>query len=133
MATSLNQWDAVYPIKGSSYPNVGGTLADSVNASEYISGNTEDYSYSSYARTFLFISNEVALHSNFVELAAGYYDSNGNRTGGHMVAMNGEDDSGTLEYLDPWDNTHYQCKYTAFCNGSFNGWRYDVTVYNMES
>lgn len=131
-----SQWAAVRYIKGTStvpYPNVPGTLSDSVKAAEYISDWKEDYTSKSYAASFTFLFNEVYSYSNKVLLSAGYYNSSGTRTGGHMVTLYGVNNSNNeIRYNDVWDDTTHITTYSKFCNGSYNGRKYDGTVNNTE-
>ncbi|MDR0294555.1 MAG: hypothetical protein LBH95_10460 [Oscillospiraceae bacterium] len=56
---------------------------------------------------------------------AGYYNSSGTRTGGHMVVIIGYGtgtDEGKISYLDPWvgNSGTYTCTYDDFADGTYN-------------
>jgi len=132
---SRNQWDAVNELKGSwfdSYPNISGSISDSESASEYISDYTEFYGSTKSAFSFGFLVNEIEIN-NGIELAAGYYYGS-SRNGGHIVLMIGYDtsDGDDIIYFDPWDGTYNTCLYSSFCDGDYNGRKYDQTAYNNE-
>ena len=130
MTPTRTQWDAVGHIKGYSFPDVTGSLADTEKAAEYISNGTKDYTYVNEIRDFYWLRRELVTYSNYILLSAGYYDGD-IRVGGHMVCMTGaEYDTQWIQYLDPADNTRYECSYQSFWNGYFNGRKYDRTVYN---
>lgn len=128
---------AVMHIKGTIldwYPDEGGTISEIEEAAEYISKDTESYTGVSATRSFSFLKNEVEL-SNATITCAGYYNNNV-RNGGHAVVIIGYYISGSNNYIvyhDPWDNTSNTCLYSEFCDGSYNGRRYDYTCYNSEN
>lgn len=142
MNITRDQYDAVKKIKGTPifdpYPNVGGTLADMKNAAEYISKNTESYcktALSPYSgvKSFLFLRDEVK-EGDVTILVAGYYDSKGNRNGGHAVTCTGYSTVGNMDKIyiyDPWDGSTSVIQYGFFSNG-FGSRRYDGTVWNAE-
>lgn len=142
MSITRDQYDAVKKIKGTPiiepYPNVGGTLADIKNAAEYISENTESYSKTALSqyrgvKSFLFLRDEVK-NGDVTILVAGYYDSEGNRYGGHAVTCTGYSTSGDISQIyiyDPLDGSTSLVKYGYFSNG-FGSRNYDGTVWNAE-
>lgn len=34
-----------------------------------------------------------------------------------------------IDYIDPWDKQAHHVTYSEFCDGSYNGRKYDGTVY----
>lgn len=65
--------------------------------------------------------------------AAGYYNSSNARTGGHATLIMGwSTASGSQEiiYFDSLTGLLETCTYEQFCDGSFNGRKYDQTCYN---
>lgn len=76
------------------------------------------------------IKNGYAVQAN-----AGYYKGN-TRTGGHAVVICGtlftDGSDGIvvyIDYIDPKYGDYHRCTYSSFCDGSFNGRKYDQTVY----
>lgn len=125
----------MYHVKGwllNPYPNVGGSLSDSEDGSEYVTYDTKNFSYSSSKWTMSKIRTEIMSNTRPIQAGAGYYNSSGQRNGGHMVVINGTYTVGfgdSIHYLDPWDATEHWVTYTAFCDGSYNGRKYDQTVW----
>ena len=114
--------------------NDSGTLTEIVRAAEYISYGTEDYVAIRKEMSFADLKNQVK-RGNVTIACCGYYDSNGNRTGGHVVVITGyleNAQNNYIYYFDPLDGVSYTCSYTEFCNGSFNGMEYKETAYNNE-
>ncbi|MBE5890172.1 MAG: hypothetical protein E7282_04290 [Lachnospiraceae bacterium] len=141
MKISRHQKDAVRKIKGSifnKYPNVGGSLSDTVKAAEYISENKEDYACTKLSTTdakpYSFLKREIQDYSNVIVLFGGYYDGN-ERTGGHAITCHGYYEKNNVKYLwiyDPWDGgDERKLPYSQLVNG-YGGRRYDGTVFNME-
>lgn len=133
--STRTQRDVVRTIKGSSLPNVTGTLRQSEIGTEYVAMSVMDYLYGEIRLDYSQIT-ECLAHGYAVQAAAGIYSLDGVRQGGHMVVINmtqfvdivGENPY-RLTYYDPNDGLSYTCTYEEFCNGSFNGRRYDQTVY----
>lgn len=134
-SSTRNQWSVVKHVKGSllnPYPNVPGSLGNSKKGFEYMTHNTISFHYTSSKYTLGSIRTHIINRSHPLQAGAGYYDSNNVRTGGHMVVITGVNTAGYGEkicYLDPWDATEHWVNYSAFVNGSYNGRRYDQTVY----
>ncbi len=127
------QYDVVIFIK-ESLVNEGGTLDESVRASQYVSNNRRNYNQTFSTWNFSQIVN--SLRNGFAVQAAGGYYSGGNRVGGHMVVIYGtqfvDNSSGLLyyiDYFDPWDGTRHHCLFSEFCNGNYNDRIYDGTVF----
>jgi hypothetical protein len=138
---SRTQWDAVHAIKGNSsmqYPNVGGTNGDADTAAEYISNNNLIYdhtgtSVTSGVKSFSFLKSEIDAEEVPI-LSAGYYNSSGNRTGGHDVTMYGYFENGStqqIRFYDPANGNTYYISYNSFKNGcsSTNYRIYDGTIW----
>lgn len=131
--TPYDQYDAVRFLKGTPstpYPNVGGTILDTERAAEYIVNMNVDYFSANCTYPGEFFVSQIL--SNHVAMAgAGYYDQNGNRTGGHVTPILGiSHESGTrfITYYDPYYNRNYRMPITSFFDGSsFNGRKYDQT------
>lgn len=136
--TVRSQYATVYHIKGTVtnwYPNVTGNISDIETAAEYASYNTESYTGTNTTKTYNTLKLQIKKHDNATILCAGVYDSNNNRTDGHAVTMTGyaiNSNGNYIQYFDPWDGQSFICTYTSFCNGSFNGRRYDQTCMNTE-
>lgn len=135
MSPTRDQADAVRNIKGSlfnPYPNVGGSLEDICNAAKYISNNTKTYIGAHEAKSFSFISEHI-YNRHPIIACVGYYDDAGTRTGGHAILVMGWDTSTgvqQIKYFDPGIGTYVICPYAGFCDGSFNGSKYDKTSYH---
>jgi hypothetical protein len=134
--TDRDQWDAVNRYKGSflnPFPNEPGTLLDTKRAAEYISKGQESYIVDNSKKSYKFLRNEIDI-SNCIALSAGYYRGF-ERVGGHMVLMYGYNVENGLQikYYDPSDGTRHTCYYDSFESGSYNGRKYDGTVYNNEA
>ena len=113
--------------------DVPSTIDETAQAATYASFGRETFSYTWSAFTWTRIRNEID-NNRTVLLAAGYYNDNNVRTGGHMVigigwTMNTSTDTYYISYIDPWDGKEYFCTYNDFCDGFFNGRKYDRTVY----
>lgn len=136
-ASNRTQSDVVHYLKGSifdPYPNSGGNLDDSANGSSYVTFFNNPF-YISGAWSFSQISNSIQS-DKVITAAAGFYDSSGNRNGGHCVVIFGYSHtevgsyvSDQIKYRDPATNATYECNYSDFCDGSFNSRIYDGTVY----
>lgn len=133
-STDRDQWDVVKELKGnfiSHYPNESGSIQESAEGSEYITYDTVNFTSEETIWTFSEIV-EMLRDGHVLQAGAGYYDSNGNRNGGHVVVIHlittrtGED---CVQYVDPWDGTRRLVTYAAFCNGSYNGRRFDQVIY----
>ncbi len=135
--TSITQSEAVDHIKGS-IGNYGGTLTDIELAAEYISMYLMSYqncgiSTTSGVKSFSYLTDKVDQGLVTILVAGKYV--NGVRESGHAVTMHGYFSYGSyasmIWYYDPWpdDNTDYECTYSSFVNGSFNGRMYDGTVF----
>ena len=142
------QYSVVEYLKGNigvPYPDVSGDVDDSAEGSTYVTNDT--ISFVSKFRGLFSIENgqwtfseiaESLRGGNPVQVCGGYYNSLGIRTGGHVVVIyqadlifssSGSGNSYCIGYYDPWDDQNFYCTYDAFCDGSFNGRRYDGTIY----
>ena len=138
LSSNLTQWDVVKHIKGTTsepYPDVTGNIGESAMGSAYVAYYSRTFKgvYSKW--NFSQIAN--SLYKKYpIQAAGGYYDSENERHGGHVVViyMTEEIETATsseqyIYYIDPADGKSYKCTYTQFCDGSFNGRRYDQTAY----
>ena len=128
-----NQTSIVTYVKGSA-DNVTGNLLDSINASDYACYNRKTFYYTQ-AWAWSRIKTEIDANRS-VGLSAGYYNSSGIRTSGHVVVClgytyNSSYNTYLIHYNDPWDGIKYNCEFSQFQDGSFNGRRYDGTSYYM--
>ncbi len=133
-ASGRTQWDAVKYLKGTfldPYPNYSGSIYDSAAAAEYISNNTETYTAVEAKEAYSFLGQQI-WDRHPVIVGAGYYDSSGNRNGGHATLIIGYTFDGIEEitYYDSLTGTTETCTYTQFCDGSYNKRKYDQTCYN---
>lgn len=113
--SSRTQWDVVKKIKGSSYPNVGGTTTDIKNGIKYASEDLVTYSSGS----ILSWSSHTSNISNGDPIGVWLsWDSGGS----HAVVCAGTKTTSNTNYLyilDPWedtDSTWYS--YDALKNGT---------------
>lgn len=128
-----SQKSAVKKIKGAVI-NDDGAITEIEEAAEYISYGTEDYDAIDRKLSFANLKSQVK-RSNVTIVCAGYYDSQGNRNGGHAVVITGyleNEQNNYIYYFDPFDGVSYTCSYTEFCNGTLNNMKYEATVYNNE-
>lgn len=130
---------AVLHLKGSLlgewYPNVRGSISDVEDAAEYISKNTEEYTGINVTCSFSFLKKEIEL-DNVTIAGLGYFNEDGERTGGHAVAIIGYrvvDGNNVIEYYDPWDGSINLRAFVVFCDSSYEGKEYVATCYNNES
>ena len=133
MNPTRTQWDAVKYIKGwvlNWYPDTTGSIYDSAYAARYISNNTKNFSASETCKSYEFIREQI-YNSNPVIVGAGRYSS-GVRVGGHATLIIGWSKLNGKNYITYFDsalNDDLECTYEAFCDGTFNGRRYDQTCY----
>ena len=85
-----------------------------------------------YTLSFSTIKTHIQ-NGNPIQAAAGYYIGS-TRCGGHVVVIKGvyfasATSTKYIQYVDPANGNTYSCTYTAFCNGSYNGRKYDQTVF----
>lgn len=133
-SSSRTQWDAVKHLKGTlfePYPNVSGSIYDSASAAEYISNNTETYTAVQAKKTYSFLGQQIENRHPII-VGAGYYNSSGSRNGGHATLIIGYRIDGIegITYYDSLTGTTETCTYAQFCDGSYNGRKYDQTCYN---
>ncbi|GMQ58383.1 hypothetical protein AN1V17_27780 [Vallitalea sediminicola] len=129
--TELDQWDIVKEVKGTSsnsYPNKPGGSSDYKDGMEYI---TDDmYTASRVFETWTLdeIDDEIDSNSTPIIMSWGYYNSSGDRTGGHANVIYAVDSS--TEYLkikDPGgDGSTITIKYDDLFSSSSK--KYDATV-----
>lgn len=140
-SSSRTQYSIVNHLKGATagtseemYPNESGSLSDSVAGSEYMTYGNVDFrsTYSKWGYSEIVTS---LVRGYPVQAAAGYYNWI-IREGGHMVVIymtqfidNSDGSWMNLYYYDPWDGETHCCTYEAFCDASYNGRKYDQTVY----
>lgn len=134
--TERDQWSAVHQLKGSNtnpYPDAPGSLADSVAASEFISYGLDKYDKVETSKSYKFLVNKIN-QQHCVSLGAGYYNFWGRRVGGHIVLMCGYttiNSSNAIRYYDSGDGgSMHICTYSDFCDGDYNGRKYDGTVFH---
>lgn len=129
---------AVRHIKGSLldwYPDEAGSITEIEEAAEYISKNKESYTGLNAVYSFTGLKKEVDQKDATIT-CGGYYNSNNVRKGGHAVVVIGYYISGKdncVIYHDPSNNVTYTCPFLEFCDGTYNGRRYDQTCYNNET
>lgn len=136
-SSSRDKYDVVKYLKGTSsdpYPDVSGSLSDSVAGSEYVAYNRA--SFTSMYSTLSFNDITTNLQRGYPVQAAIAIHRDGKRYNGHMVVIymtqfidNSDGVSYELDYVDPGNAKSYHCTYSQFCDGSFNGKEYDQTVY----
>ncbi len=139
-SSSRDQYDVVIFLKGTDsdpYPDKSGSRQDSATGSEYVAYNTENFTSKGSKWNFSQIVTSIS-HGYPVQAAAGYYTGI-IRTGGHVVVIYMtqfiDNSSGTeayIDYYDPWDGTNHHCTLDAFSDGSYNGRKYDQTIYVNE-
>lgn len=114
-SSSRTQWDIVKYIKGSSYPNEGGTTSDITKGIKYVSMDTVTYQSGSVASW----STHTTQISNGNPIAVWVDWTNG---GAHLVVCAGTKTTSGTDYLyiiDPWeDNASEWYSYTAMKNGA---------------
>lgn len=137
-SSTRTQSQIVQTIKGGT-DNVGGTLNESRNGTAWASHYVKLLNYIGHNQTTGRL-NTTQIESNIyrgnpILAAAGYY-SGSTRLSGHMVVIYGvhytESPTGQVHkvlYIDPNDGRSYICTYNQFCNGSYNGRKYDGTVF----
>lgn len=113
-SAGIDQWDIVRHIKGSifnRYPNVGGSDSNIVEAVEYASDDTVDYTYSSIISLS---SHETHIDNGDPIVMKIHWNGGGN----HAVVCSGYKND-YLYVVDPWENTtkaYYD--YTDLKNGT---------------
>ena len=134
-ATSRTQYSVVTYIKGKSTINKTGTLSEQATGSKYAAFDKKNYGSTSSRWTFSKIAQSLSK-GYAVQAGGGHYSETGTRNGGHMVVIYGtvfvDNNSCTnyyISYADPWDKTTHSCTYDAFCDGTYNGRRFDCLVY----
>lgn len=136
-SSNRDQYDVVRHVKGKNsdpYPDKPGSIRDSANGSKYVAYNNTDFTSKNSKWNFSQIATSLS-HGNPVQAGAGYYDGS-KRTGGHVVVIymsqfiDGASGTETyIDYLDPWDGASHHCSLDAFSDGSYNGRKYDQTIY----
>ena len=129
-SSTRTQTQMVVYIKGSNV-NKTGTTTEAANAAKYAAHNQRIYLPRS-AQTFDVI--KARINENVpVYAAAGYYDSNNERHGGHAVVIYGYQivpkSTGGIYYNDPSTASSHYTRFSSFCDGSYNGRKYDGSVY----
>ena len=131
-STSRTQYDAAYHVLNS-YADSSALITGSADATEYVAYYSKNLTGVYNALGFYVIQSQI--QSGYpVQAAAGYY-VNGQRQGGHVVVIKGTayetatNSDLSVEYIDPANGNTYCCLYSAFCNGSYNGRKYDQTAY----
>lgn len=131
------QKEAVRYLKGSIlnwYPDVRGDIVDIKEAAEYISKNTESYTWSAHSKSFTFLKNQVDYSNATIAGIVTY--KNGEQIGGHVVVITGyyiSNEDNDINYYDPADGTFNTCSYSEFCDGYIRDRQYEATCYNNES
>ena len=126
------------------YPNVTGTIADSVTGSEYVTYNTVDFDYT-FGLDSIWTFEEMAtsLRNGYpIQALIAPYSSDNERLVGHVVVIHRTDllyDTSNSEshyfirYYDPWDGGSYEyCLYADFCDGTYNDRIYDGQIFALE-
>ena len=115
------------------YPNYGASIYRQSIGAKYATNN-KSFGYTYSAWSFSKLKDSLAK-GYAIQTAGGYY-SGTKRTGGHMVIVCGvqfiNNSSGLsyyVDYKDPIDGSNHHCTYEQFCNGGYNGRKYDQTVY----
>lgn len=114
-SSTMTQWDVVGYVKGSNYPNVGGTSEDMKKGIAYASANTVSYTF---GRTLSWDDHKSNIESGYpIAVWVDWYGG-----GAHALACAGTQTISGNNYLyiiDPWENnasTWY--KYDALKNGT---------------
>lgn len=135
-SSTRTQYNVVNYLKGSlfvPYPNSTGSIEESASGSQYVAHNTK--TFTSTDSKWIFPQIESSLADGYpVQAGAGYY-TNGVRNGGHVVVIKKTESTNSnayIDYVDPWDGATYHCSYLSFCDASFNGRKYDQTIYVEE-
>lgn len=114
-ASSRTQWDVVAYIKGSNYPNVGGTTSNIKNGIKYASNNTVTYTSGS---TLSWSKHTSNINDGYPIAVWMNWDSDG----AHALVCAGTKTSSGSNYLyiiDPWENnTSEWYKYDSLKNGT---------------
>lgn len=118
-------------VKGSPIDQAG-SLAESARGSQYACYNKYTFDIIASRVSWDALRNQINKNHT-IQLGAGYYNSNGVRTGGHMVlcvgwTLNTSYDKYYIYYMDPDDGQRYHCAYNEFVDASYNGRRYDQTI-----
>ena len=130
--SSKTQTNAVQYVKNN-VVNEGGTIYETAEAANYFTNNQYNYVGYNQAYSITFLQGQITSNRLPI-LSAGYYNSLGQRYAGHattgyMVAYCG-DGTKLIGYYDPWDGgRRYICTFYDFCNGGYNGRKYDRTIY----
>lgn len=115
-SSTRTQWDIVKHIKGSSYPNEGGSVSNIKTAIKYASVDTVTYKSGTTRSWSVHKSNIDSGNPIAVWMS---WDNNG---GAHAVVCAGTKTSSGTNYLyivDPWeDNTSEWYNYTSLKNGT---------------
>ena len=115
-------------------PNVTGSIGDTASAVGVISTNSLCYTSEYNAKPFDFIA-ELIYYNHPMIAAAGYYDADNVRHGGHVVLIIGWTDvygTDEISYYDSGSNgSYHNCTYASFCNGSYNTRKYDQSAYHQ--
>ena len=131
-STGRTQSDAYCYIYHSLTGNASASIEDSANATEYVTHFNSTLTGVYYTLSFSTIKTHIQ-NGNPIQAAAGYYIGS-TRCGGHVVVIKGvyfasATSTKYIQYVDPANGNTYSCTYTAFCNGSYNGRKYDQTVF----
>lgn len=138
MNPAHTQKEAVKKIKGTAlkpYPNKGGTVQETADAAEYISGYSLDYYGGTTALSFSALKRQNANGYAPVIAGGNYTDI---RWGGHSVILVDCYYNGNAPYIryyecdpdSPQGIGIRTCSYQDFCDGTYNTRIYDGTVYN---
>lgn len=109
--STLDQWDVVALIYGSTYPNNSGSVFNIVSGINYVSRNTKAASFSRFISLETLQSEIGDKHHPLVIRLA--WESGG----GHFVVAKGYNGS-SINIIDPWGNTATQYySYASLLNG----------------
>lgn len=113
--------------------NKGASNAQTANVAEYLSNDVLVYGHTvtGTKKGFSFLKKKIDVGYVTI-LSSGYYDGS-KRKNGHDVLMTGYDTAGGnhIYYYDPLDGKVNFCTYKSFVDGTYNGAKYDGTIYNV--
>lgn len=93
----------------------------------------QPHNYKGFEKKFSFVALKAQMMKGVIPIvSSGTYNNNNVRVQGHATpicsTMNVGSTSKIIEYYDPSNGKKYSCTYEKFCDGSYNGRRYDRTV-----
>ncbi|MDO4167134.1 MAG: C39 family peptidase [Eubacteriales bacterium] len=113
--------------------NKGANNAQTARVAEYLSNDVLVYGHTATGtkKGFSFLKGKIDVGYVTI-LSSGCYEGT-IRKYGHDVLMTGYDTTGGnhIYYYDPLDGKVNFCTYKSFVNGTYNGAKYDGTIYNV--